>query len=101
MIEAASAKAASAATNASATAASIRAAVNADSTVNDVRTEALQIKQPAYNDTRATSAVETVIDAIIDAKIAVSRPVVRDELLALPYAVRLRNGVARLFSPYL
>ncbi|HSW32711.1 MAG TPA: cardiolipin synthase [Steroidobacteraceae bacterium] len=41
------------------------------------------------------------IDAIIDAKIAVSRPVVRDELLALPYAVRLRNGVARLFSPYL
>jgi cardiolipin synthase len=41
------------------------------------------------------------IDAIIDAKIAVSRPVVRDELLALPYAIRLRNGVARLFSPYL
>ena len=41
------------------------------------------------------------IDAIIDAKIAVSRPVVRDELLALPYAARLRNGVARLFSPYL
>ena len=43
----------------------------------------------------------TAIDAIIDAKIAVSRPVVRDELLALPYAARLRNGVARLFSPYL
>jgi cardiolipin synthase len=41
------------------------------------------------------------VDAIIDAKIAVSRPVVRDELLALPYAARLRNGVARLFSPYL
>ncbi len=41
------------------------------------------------------------VDAIIDAKIAVSRSVVRDELLALPYAIRLRNGVARLFSPYL
>ena len=27
--------------------------------------------------------------------------VVRDELLALHYAARLRNGVARLFSPYL
>jgi len=41
------------------------------------------------------------VDAIIDSKIAVSRPVVRDELLELPYPVRLRNGVARLFSPYL
>jgi hypothetical protein len=35
-----------------------------------VRTKALQIKQPAYNDVRATTAVETVIDAIINAAFA-------------------------------
>ena len=70
LINAASAKAAIVATNASATLTTIRAAVNADATVNDVRTKALQIKQSAYNDTRATTAVETVIDAIINAAFA-------------------------------
>jgi hypothetical protein len=70
LILAASAKAATVATNASATLLNIRAAVNADATVNDVRAKALQIKQPAYNDTRATSAVETVLDAIVNAAFA-------------------------------
>jgi cardiolipin synthase len=41
------------------------------------------------------------VDAIIDAKIAVARPVGFAELHDRPYAIRLRNGVARLFSPYL
>jgi len=43
----------------------------------------------------------TALDAIIDAKIAVARPLGPDELQDLSFAVRLRNGVARLFSPYL
>jgi cardiolipin synthase len=41
------------------------------------------------------------LDAIIDAKIAVARPVACEELRGRPYGVRLRDGVARLFSPYL
>ena len=64
----------------------------------DARSLRLNIE---YNLECYDGGLAAAIDAIIDAKIAVSRPVVRDELLALPYAVRLRNGVARLFSPYL
>jgi cardiolipin synthase len=41
------------------------------------------------------------LDRVIDAKIAVSRPLGLDELRQLPLPIRLRNGVARLFSPYL
>jgi cardiolipin synthase len=41
------------------------------------------------------------VDAIIDAKIAIARPLGLEELKRLSFAVRLRNGVARLFSPYL
>jgi cardiolipin synthase A/B len=41
------------------------------------------------------------IDAIVDAKIAVSRPLRLDDLQRLPFAQRLRNGLARLASPYL
>jgi cardiolipin synthase len=42
-----------------------------------------------------------VLDAIIDAKIAASRPLALAELQGLSLPIRLRNGVARLFSPYL
>lgn len=70
LIVAASARSATVATNASATLLNIRAAVNADATVNDVRAQALQIKQAAYNDTRATTAVEAVVDAIVNEAMA-------------------------------
>jgi cardiolipin synthase len=41
------------------------------------------------------------LDAIIDAKLASARPLDPAELEKLPFAQRLRNGLARLLSPYL
>jgi cardiolipin synthase len=41
------------------------------------------------------------LDAIVDAKIAVARVMTRAELDARPYVLKLRDGLARLFSPYL
>ncbi len=38
---------------------------------------------------------------LVDSKIAVSRPVTLDEVRSWSLPVRLRNGLARLFSPYL
>ncbi len=70
LIDAASAAAANVASNASAALIDIRGAVDASAAVNDVRARALTIKQSAYNDTRATAAVETVIDAVVNAAFA-------------------------------
>lgn len=41
------------------------------------------------------------LDAIVDDKIAMARPMTLAELEARPFPVRLRDGLARLFSPYL
>ncbi len=65
MIAAAAASAAQAATNVSASGASIRSVVEADPAVNDARTEALRLKVPQYEDTRATTAIDVTLDAII------------------------------------
>ncbi len=46
-------------------------------------------------------ALAARLDAIIDAKIAVARPVDRSELESQPLPVLLRNGLTRLLSPYL
>jgi hypothetical protein len=45
----------------------IRTAVDANAKVNDARTRALQVKVAAYDDTRATDAIATVLDAIVAA----------------------------------
>ncbi|MBX3131178.1 MAG: PLDc N-terminal domain-containing protein [Polyangiaceae bacterium] len=47
------------------------------------------------------AALAQRLDAMVDARINESRRVSGDELAALPLALRLRNGVARLFKPYL
>jgi cardiolipin synthase A/B len=41
------------------------------------------------------------LDALVDARVAESRPLLIGELTALSLPVRLRNGIARLFKPYL
>jgi cardiolipin synthase len=41
------------------------------------------------------------LDALIDAKIATAHRPSAAEVHALPFAVRLRNGLARMLSPYL
>lgn len=41
------------------------------------------------------------LDALVDARIAIAQPVDADALRALPLAARLRDGLARLLSPYL
>jgi len=41
------------------------------------------------------------VDAVIDSKIAAARPLVHDEVAGRPLAVKLRDGVAWLLSPYL
>jgi cardiolipin synthase A/B len=41
------------------------------------------------------------LDAIIDAKIAVARPVDRTQIDSRSFPVRLRDGLTRLLSPYL
>ena len=41
------------------------------------------------------------IGELIDAKMADSRPITLEELNARPLPIKLRDGVARLFSPYL
>jgi cardiolipin synthase len=46
-------------------------------------------------------ALAARLDAIIDAKIAASRPEERARLEGRPLPVRLRDGLTRLLSPYL
>jgi len=41
------------------------------------------------------------LDAVIDAKIAASTPLLREHLEARPLPLRLRDGLTRLLSPYL
>jgi cardiolipin synthase len=41
------------------------------------------------------------LDAIVDEKIAGARPMTRDELDGRSFPVKLRDGLTRLFSPYL
>jgi len=41
------------------------------------------------------------LDAIVDEKIADARPMTRDELDGRSFPVKLRDGLTRLFSPYL
>ena len=47
-----------------------------------------------------TLAIEQ-LDRLLDAKVAEGRPLTLDAVNARPLPVRLRDGVARLFSPYL
>jgi cardiolipin synthase len=41
------------------------------------------------------------LEVMVEQRIAISRPLRRDDLDARPFAVKLRDGVARLFTPYL
>jgi cardiolipin synthase len=41
------------------------------------------------------------LEAMVDEKISRARPLTLQELEQLPFLIRLRNGLARLFSPYL
>ncbi|GEM_PF-499768 len=70
MIDAAGQAAAAAAVADGATEASIRAAVLADGTVNDAKTEALRIQVSAYDDSRAMDAVGQVLEAVIASAVA-------------------------------
>ena len=72
MIAAAAASAATGATNSGATVASLRIAVNSNAVVNSVSAEAviLQANNNAYSDTRASTAVEIVLTAVINAAMA-------------------------------
>ncbi len=47
------------------------------------------------------AALANRLDALIDAKIAASRPLELADLARLSFPVRLRNGLARLLQPYL
>ena len=54
-----------------------------------------------YNLECYSAPLATMLDALIDRRIAESRQVSAQELQAMPFAVRLRDGLARLLSPYL
>jgi cardiolipin synthase A/B len=54
-----------------------------------------------YNVECYDGALAGKVDALVEARIAAARRLTAGELRALPFAVRLRNGVARLLSPYL
>jgi cardiolipin synthase len=54
-----------------------------------------------YNVECYDAALASRLDALIDAKIAASRPLEIAELDAQSWAVRLRNGLARMLQPYL
>jgi cardiolipin synthase len=41
------------------------------------------------------------LDAIVDEKIAAAREITLADVDGRPFSVKLRDGVARLFSPYL
>jgi cardiolipin synthase len=46
-------------------------------------------------------ALAQSLEALVERRIAASRPLHRADLLARPLPVQLRDGVARLFTPYL
>ena len=54
-----------------------------------------------YNLACIDSTLVRQLDALVAARIVSARRLGADELLALPLHARLRNGVARLMSPYL
>jgi cardiolipin synthase len=54
-----------------------------------------------YNVECYDAALASRLDALIDAKIAASRPLELAELDGQSWAVRLRNGLARMLQPYL
>ena len=41
------------------------------------------------------------LERLVDEKISIARPASIDELNARPFLIRLRDGFARLFSPFL
>ena len=45
--------------------------------------------------------LSAALSALVDVRVAAARRLERDELVDLPMPARLRNGVARLFTPYL
>ncbi len=79
MIDAAAKGAAAAAVVAGASESSIRAAVLADGTVNDAKTEALRIQVSAYDDSRAMDAVNQVLEAVIATAVAALPAVAADQ----------------------
>ncbi len=46
-------------------------------------------------------ALAARLTALADERIATARRVTLDELAARPFPIKLRDGLARLFSPYL
>jgi cardiolipin synthase A/B len=54
-----------------------------------------------YNVECYDAALARELDALVEARIGAARRLEASELRALPFAMRLRNGVARLLSPYL
>ena len=54
-----------------------------------------------YNLACIDGALMRQLDALVARRIAGARPLGANEMLSLPFPVRLRNGVARLLSPYL
>jgi len=70
MMTAAASVAAAAATNSGASLASLQAAVNLNSVVNDAKTASLQLKVPQYNDARGSNAIARVLSAILQASLA-------------------------------
>jgi cardiolipin synthase len=47
------------------------------------------------------AGVATALDALMDARLASARQVTLQQMDVRPLPLRLRDGVARLFSPYL
>ena len=55
----------------------------------------------AWIDERRSGVTHAALDAIIDAKLANARPLGLAELESRVFPARLRDGLARLLSPYL